>query len=292
MSNTMTITVGEDRDIAYSVLSGDNCDPKPIRKIEGEYDIDVEGNYNVKYVIIDSSGNKTEKDFTLKVISKSNKQDTATQREKILFSDCLSIYKNDKTLLGIDVSKWQGNIDWKAVKNAGAEFAFIRIGYQGKFGGDFAEDKYFEQNIKEATEVGIKVGVYFYSYARTTEDANKQVDWIYEKIKNYNVSLPIVFDWEIWSSFPRAEMSFYDINNVAKTYIKRAEEYGYKGMLYSSKNYLEKTWYVDEFENIWLAHYTEKTNYEGKYDFWQMCDTGRIDGIKGAVDIDIWYLNN
>ena len=81
----------------------------------------------------------------------------------------------------------------------------------------------------------------------------------------------------------------YDINNVAKTFIKRAEEYGYRGMLYSSKNFLEKIWYVDEFENIWLAHYTEKTNYDGKYQFWQMCDTGRIDGISGNVDIDIWY---
>ena len=290
ISNTMTITVGDNKDLTYSVLSGDNADPKPTRKIQGEYDINKEGNYNLKYVITDASGNTTEKDFTLKVAPKSNNKTTkTTERERVLFSDCISKFKNDNTSIGIDVSKWQGNIDWKKIKDAGVEFVFVRIGYQGKFDGEYIMDKYFEQNIKGATEVGIKVGVYFYSYARTTDDAVNQVDWIYDKIRHYNVSLPVVFDWESWTSFPKAEMSFYDINNVAKTFIKRAEEYGYKGMLYSSKNFLEKIWYVDEFENIWLAHYTDKTNYDGKYQFWQMCDTGRVDGINGAVDIDIWY---
>ena len=289
MSNTLTITVGDNKDLTHSVLSGDNADPKPIREIKGEYDINKEGSYKLKYVITDASGNKTEKDFTLKVVSKNKKEVTTTEREKVLFSDCISKFKNENTSIGIDVSKWQGDIDWNAVKNAGVEFAFVRIGYQGKFDGDYKIDKYFEENIKGATEAGIKAGVYFYSYARTTDDAIKQVDWIYEQTKKYNVTLPIVFDWENWNSFTKAEMSFYDINNVANTFIKRAEEYGYRGMLYSSKNFLEKIWYVDEFENIWLAHYTEKTNYDGKYQFWQMCDTGRVDGINGNVDIDIWY---
>ena len=201
MSNTLTITVGDNKDLTHSVLSGDNADPKPIREIKGEYDINKEGSYKLKYVITDASGNKTEKDFTLKVVPKNKKEVTTTEREKVLFSDCISKFKNENTSIGIDVSKWQGDIDWNAVKNAGAEFAFVRIGYQGKFDGDYKIDKYFEENIKGATEAGIKAGVYFYSYARTTDDAIKQVDWIYDKIKHYNVTLPIVFDWENWNSF-------------------------------------------------------------------------------------------
>lgn len=288
MSNTMTVNIGDNKDIAYSVLSGDNCDPKPVRKIEGEYDVNNVGSYKLQYVITDASVNETRKDFTLSVVKKSAST-KSTQREPIMYSECLSRYKNENTSLGIDVSKWQGNIDWKAVKNAGVEFAFIRIGYQTGFDADYNLDKYFEQNIKGANEAGVDVGIYFYSYARKTEDAISQVDWIYEKIKDYDVKLPIVFDWESWTSFPNGEMSFYDINNIAKTFINRAEKCGYKGMLYSSKNYLEKIWHTDEFENIWLAHYTNQTSYEGHYDFWQMCDTGRVDGINGAVDIDVWY---
>ena len=289
IQNTITVPIGYEKDIAYSVLSGDNADPKPTRQIIGEYDLNKEGRYELKYIITDSSGNKTEKDFILKVVPKDEYNTNTTRREKVLFSDCLNKYKNEKSSLGIDVSKWQGDIDWKAVKNAGAEFAFIRIAYQSDFGGEYKLDKYFEQNIKGATEAGIKVGVYFYSYAKTTEDAIAQADWIHSQIKDYNVEMPIVFDWESWSSFSKSEMSFYDINNIAMTFIKRCEENGHIGALYSSKNYLEKIWNVDEFENIWLAHYTNETNYEGHYNFWQMCDTGRIDGINGAVDIDIWY---
>ena len=131
--------------------------------------------------------------------------------------------------------------------------------------------------------------MYFYSYAKTVGEATNQADWIYEQIKDYKVEMPVVFDWESWTSFASAEMSFYDINNVAKTFIKRIEEYGYKGALYSSKNYLERIWYADEFDNVWLAHYTDMTDYTGKFQYWQMCDTGRIDGINENVDIDVWY---
>lgn len=288
MQSTMTVPVGYNKDILYTVLSGDECDSKPVRKIEGDYDLNKEGSYNLKYIITDASGNKAEKDFILKVVPK-GQTSKATQREKVLFSVCLSKYKNENTSLGIDVSKWQGDIDWNAVKDAGVEFAFIRLAYQDGFGGEYLKDKYFEQNIKGALNAGVKVGVYFYSYARSVEDAYAQADWIHSQIKDYNVELPVVFDWESWNSFSKSEMSFYDINKVAQEFIKRVEEYGNIGALYSSKNYLEKIWYTDEFENIWLAHYTDKTNYTGKYKYWQMCDTGRVEGINGAVDIDIWY---
>lgn len=246
------------------------------------------GKYNLELQLKDSSGNEASEKFVLNIVEKVPKESTSKKKE-VLFSDSLTNYKKENTSLGIDVSKWQGDINWTEVKNAGAEFTFIRVGTQEGFDKENAEDKYFEKNIKEAIASDIQVGVYFHSYAKTTEEAITQADWVYEKIKEYDVKLPVVFDWESWSSFSKCNMSFYDINHIARTFIDRLESYGYKGALYGSKNYLEKIWNTNEFENIWLAHYTNNTNYVGKYDFWQMCETGRIDGIKENVDIDIWY---
>jgi len=87
-------------------------------------------------------------------------------------------------------------------------------------------------------------------------------------------------------------MSFYDINKVARTYCDTLKAHGYQTSLYSSKNYLEKIWYPEEFDDVWLAHYTSRTNYEGKYHMWQFCNTGKIEGINGDVDIDVLYINN
>ena len=84
-------------------------------------------------------------------------------------------------------------------------------------------------------------------------------------------------------------MSFYNINKVASTFIKVLEDNGYKASLYSSKNYLQRVWLTDDFENVWLAHYTKNTDYDKDYYLWQMCNTGRIAGINGDVDIDILF---
>ncbi len=136
---------------------------------------------------------------------------------------------------------------------------------------------------------GIPVGIYFYSYAKTVDQAVEQAEWVKKQISGYNIALPIAFDWESWNSFNTTGMSFYTINKVANTFLDTLEDSGYKGMLYGSKTYLSNIWYPSKHAT-WLAHYTSKTNYEGVYSIWQMCDTGRINGIKGNVDIDILYI--
>ena len=148
-------------------------------------------------------------------------------------------------------------------------------------------DPYFIKNIEGAKKNGIDVGIYFYSYAKTKKEAEEQANFIADNLKDFEIDLPIAFDWESWSSFVKCNMSFYDINQVAKTYEKILNDRGYKASLYGSKNYLQRVWNADEFENVWLAHYTEETDYDKKYYLWQMCNTGRIDGIDGDVDIDI-----
>ena len=287
LDESLTVKVGYKEDIVDLIFSGDNEDANPERKIIGDYDINKVGKYNLKYYIKDKSGNEESQDFVLNVVNSTNNSNTS--QRKILFQDAVNKYKNENNKLGIDVSQWQGNIDWNKVKEAGAEFAIIRLGYQKGYDKENAIDPYFIKNIEGAKNAGLDVGLYFYSYAKTKKEAEEQANFIANNLKNYKIELPIAFDWESWSSFVKCNMSFYDINSIAHTYINILESKEYKASLYGSKNYLERVWYTDEFENIWLAHYTDNTNYNKKYYLWQMCNTGKIDGIDGDVDIDILY---
>ena len=284
--SSFTVKVGYSKNLTDVLLSGDDIDDNPKREILGEYDFNTAGEYNLKYVVTDSSGNKTEKDFVLYV--KEKIEDKQTERDTIEFTDVINNYKTENTKIGIDVSKWQEEINWKEVKDAGVEFVMIRMGYQTEYDGEYKLDSYFNQNINGAKEVGLPVGVYFYSYAKNVKQAIDQANWVKENLKDYEIDLPVVFDWESLNSFNTTGMSFNTINKVANTFLDVISENGYKGMLYSSKNYLEKIWYPTKYD-IWLAQYNNKVTYEGEYSIWQMCDTGKIAGINEPVDIDIMY---
>ena len=277
--SSFTVKVGYSKNLTDVLLSGDDIDDNPKREILGEYDFNTAG-------VTDSSGNKTEKDFVLYV--KEKIEDKQTERDTIEFTDVINNYKTENTKIGIDVSKWQEEINWKEVKDAGVEFVMIRMGYQTEYDGEYKLDSYFNQNINGAKEVGLPVGVYFYSYAKNVKQAIDQANWVKENLKDYEIDLPVVFDWESWNSFNTTGMSFNTINKVANTFLDVISENGYKGMLYSSKNYLEKIWYPTKYD-IWLAQYNNKVTYEGEYSIWQMCDTGKIAGINEPVDIDIMY---
>lgn len=288
MSDSLTVKKGSNSDIINMVFAGDYCDSNPIKRIEGNYDLNTLGTYNLKFIVEDNSGNVAKKDFKLIVTDKVNTTYSTVQK-KVDIDDVINNYKKANTEIGIDVSEWQKDIDWNKVKQSGVNNAIIRVGYQKGYDGDNVVDPYFEKNIKDATDAGIKVGIYFYTYAKTTEEGISQANWVCNQLKNYKIDLPIAFDWESWNSFSKCNMSFFDINNIASKFIEVLKNNGYEGMLYSSKNYLEKVWNTNKFSNVWLAHYTSKTDYSGDYSIWQMCNTGKINGINGDVDIDIFY---
>lgn len=292
-NSAYTVGVGYNKDLTNLLLSADDIDDNPKREIIGEYDINTAGAYNLTYVMTDSSGNKAEKKFTLNVIEK-NTSDVDSKpkvpQEKLPISEVIDKYKTEQTKIGIDVSKWQGEINWEEVKNAGVEFVIIRMGYQTDFDGENVLDPFFEKNIEGAKAVNLPVGLYFHSYAKNVEEARKQAIFIKENLKNYEIDLPIAFDWESWNVFNTVGMSLYTINKAANTFLDTLEEAGYKGMLYSSKTYLEKIWYKTKYET-WLAQYSSKATYDGEYSIWQMSNTGKVEGIKGDVDIDIMYEN-
>ena len=291
IDDIVKIPQGSKIDLTETIPSGDDCDPNPKRRILGDYNIDELGDYHLIFEVEDFSGNVESKEFTLRIAKNETNQELVNTETK-KFSEVINNYKKDNTQVGIDVSLWQGNIDWKRVKNAGCNFAFIRVGYQEDFGGKNVEDKYFKKNIEEAQREGIKVGLYFYSYAINEEESKQQAEWVLSKIEKNNIELPIAFDWESWNSFVKCKLSFFQLNNIANTFISEIEKGGFKASLYSSKNFLEKIWYKDKYENIWLAHYADETDYEGKYQYWQMSNTGSINGINGNVDINIFRDEN
>lgn len=280
--------IGKAIDPLDYILCGDNADRKPRCEVIGEYNFASINTYYLQYKATDSSNNTQTKNFTLNILP--SKNTSSTQSSTIAFDTFKNNYKNDNTLIGIDVSKWQGDINWAAVKDSGVEFVIIRIGVQKGKDGEVALDNYFVNNIKGANGAGIKVGLYFYSYAYSEKEAQKQAKWIIKNIRDYQVDLPIAFDWECWSSFATLDINFNDLNNIALAFIKTLKEAKYEGMLYSSKNYLESIWNVTDIP-VWLAHYTSQTTYTGNYFLWQRTDVGRVNGINANVDFNVLYKN-
>lgn len=295
LSGSYSARVGSDLNLEDEIFCADNYDSNPTCKIEGTYDLNTAGTYNLTYVATDSNKNEERINFTLNVYEPAPATTTQTpapaeEREEVVtaFNDVVATHKDENTEIGIDVSKWQGDIDFKKVKDAGATFVMIRVGSQQGVEGEYILDPYFKQNIENALANDLKVGVYFYSYANSKKEAVKQADWVLDQIKDYEITLPIAFDWECYNSFNQMELSLFGLNEVAESFLEKVEDKGYDGMLYGSKNYLNSIWKYHDYD-VWLAHYTDQTDYDSHYVMWQLCQDGRIDGINTAVDINVLY---
>ena len=290
LSNSYSVRVGDDVNLEDEILCADNYDSNPSCKIKGDYDLNTAGNYSLVYEAEDSSGNTLSVDFTLHVYEPKSVTGGGSSEEVTStdFNAVLEEHKNKDTLVGIDVSKWQGAIDFSKVKEAGAEFVIIRVGLQNGVGGEYVLDPYFKRNIGKALDNDLKVGIYFYSYADSKKEARKQAEWVIKQIKDYDITLPIAFDFESFTLFNSMNLSLYQLNEVAESYFSTLEDAGYDTMLYGSKNYLNAIWKYNT-NKVWLAHYTDKTDYDKDYMMWQLCQDGVIDGINGFVDIDILY---
>ncbi len=291
LGSSYSINVGTEIDLAEAIMCGDNYDSNPKCEIVGEYDSDTVGVYPITYRATDNSGNVTEVPFNLNVVEPSSGGNNNISTERTLFTDVVSKYKDDNTEIGIDISEWQDEPDFEKLKKAGVEFVILRVGGTKYSTGDYFLDKSFIYNIENANKVGIPVGIYFYSYADSKKKVLEDAEWIYEQIKDYDVQLPIAFDWENWGFYNEFNLSFYELTDMSNSFLKFFEDKGYDGVLYSSKSYLEEIWLKSNYP-IWLAHYTkdiEKSSYSGDYVYWQLCDDGKVDGVDGAVDINVRF---
>ena len=201
---------------------------------------------------------------------------------------------------GIDVSKYQGDIDWTKVKKAGVEFVMIRIGYRGSSEGGIYEDPYFEENIEGATDAGLEVGVYFFSYAVDEDEAEEEAKWVISTLKSYGYDEEdckyIAFDFEVFGQNRVEDVSTKQVNKNTIAFLSYVSENNFTPILYGNKTHLTNKFDVDSIQEsvsdclIWLAQYNDETTYESSYDMWQYSSTGSISGISGDVDLNVVYF--
>lgn len=195
---------------------------------------------------------------------------------------------------GIDVSKHQGNIDWAKVAADGVEFAFVRAGLRG-YGteGKLVEDDTFEQNVTGALQAGLKVGVYFYSQAITEEEVLEEANLVLEKVKTYNIQLPIVFDVEkVSGGKGRANaLSVEERTHLAALFCQTIQDAGYKPMIYHNMEMGTLMLDLGQLEQYdkWFAYYNDDLYYPYAYKIWQYSEHGAVDGINEEVDLNIWF---
>ncbi len=195
--------------------------------------------------------------------------------------------------LGIDVSKWNGSIDWNAVKSSGVSFVIIRCGYRGSSTGALIEDPMFRSNIQGATKAGLKVGVYFFTQAVNEVEAVEEASMAVGLIKGYNISYPVFLDVESSNGGRGDGISAATRTAVCKVFCQTVQNSGYKAGIYANK-----TWFTTHIDTpsltgykIWLAQYAAAPSYNRtKYDMWQYSSKGRISGISTDVDMNISYM--
>lgn len=218
--------------------------------------------------------------------------------------DQLPTNETQELTLGIDVSIYQGTIDWKKVAESGVDFAIIRVGYRTLKTGEILADTNAKYNMQEASKYGIKVGVYFFSTAITTQEAVEEANWVADYIAKYKITYPVVYNCERYED---PENRHYSLTKTQRTdiaiaFLDQIADRGYSPMFYASKNEMEgdAKWETSHLQNrykIWVAQYpdtpypqTPETSYSGKHDMWQYTNYGTVPGISKSVDMNVAYF--
>ena len=193
---------------------------------------------------------------------------------------------------GIDVSEWQGEIDWQQVKDSGVEFVIIRVGGRGTTEGGLYTDEYAQSYYEGATAVGLKVGAYIFSQAITVEEAVNEAKFVIAQVKDLDVQMPIVYDWEYVDSEARtADTDSRTLTDMAKAFCDTVKEAGYTPMIYFGRSQSMDMMHLEELVDypFWLAMYSTVMDYPYKVDMWQYTDTGVVPGIAGNVDMNLMF---
>ncbi len=195
---------------------------------------------------------------------------------------------------GIDVSKFQGDIDWNKVKNDGVEFAFIRLGYRGYESGKIVTDEKYEDNITGCNDAGIDCGVYFFTEALNEEEGREEADYVLELLDGHHVELPIVLDVEQSANTAKTRtknLSQEDRTKVVIAFCERIKEAGYTPMIYGnlkSMMIMLDFAQLEEYEK-WFAYYHYPLRFPYKHRIWQYSANGEVDGIKGSADMNLMF---
>ena len=197
-----------------------------------------------------------------------------------------------ESVLGIDVSTHQKDIDWAQVKAAGVEFVMIRIGYRGSEQGLLFEDEWAQRNYRGAKAAGLKVGGYFFSQSISPEEAVEEAYYAMNIISGWELDMPLVYDWEYISAESRTgSVDARLLTDCTKAFCNTVLAAGYKPMIYFNPSQSRKQMHLEELTDygFWLAMYSQEMTYEYKVDMWQYTCEGTVPGIRGAVDINLYF---
>ncbi|MCM1182343.1 MAG: glycoside hydrolase family 25 protein [Roseburia sp.] len=201
--------------------------------------------------------------------------------------------RDNAVALGIDVSKWNGEIDWDIVKAEGVDFAIIRCGYRGSSSGWLVEDPYFYKNIEGARSAGIKVGIYFFTQAVSQVEAVEEASMVISLLGDVEPDYPIFIDTEGAGGSGRADtLDVATRTAVVNAFCQTIQNAGLEAGVYASRNWYYNNLALDETysHKIWLAEYRQTPEYTGRYDMWQYTSGGSVAGIEGRVDLNVSYL--
>lgn len=203
-------------------------------------------------------------------------------------------YEDDKyeSIAGVDLSVYQGDVDFSKVKHAGFDYCMLRVGYRTYGGGVVTADANFETYVSDALKNDLDVGVYFFTSAISTAEAKEEAQFVLDAIKPYNITYPVVVDVEeIVSGTSRQEsLSVEELTEIVKTFCETIEDAGYDVMIYSNLKGFIANVNLEELEDYdkWFANYDTTPYYPYKFTMWQYSQSGSVDGIDGDVDLDIY----
>ena len=195
---------------------------------------------------------------------------------------------------GVDVSAFQADIDWQQVKDSGIRFAMLRLGYRGYESGKLVEDEYIQQNLKATQEVGMPIGAYFFSQALTIKEVDEEIAFMLKVLGDYELHMPIVLDWEIPTADARtAQMDARTLTALQQYFCETMTEKGFTPMVYFNWHQSNTLLYLNELEAypFWLALYDDRMTYPYHVEMWQYTASGKVPGIQGGVDINVYMPN-
>ena len=202
-------------------------------------------------------------------------------------------------VVGIDVSEHNKTVDFNKVKADGIDFVYVRVGYTGytKKKLSLNYDPYYQENITNALAAGLQVGVYWYSQALNEEEALQEANMLLNVIGSYNITLPVVYDYEFAGVGEDGRLDSANLSKAQMTanslaFLNRVSQMGYTPCFYANYSFLKNRVNASQIlsiAKIWLAHYNTSTDYPGDYEYWQYTSDGRVNGISGRVDMNVWY---
>lgn len=283
--------------IVVGVIAADYVEDRKSTEIETAADItyDTAGQQKETFIFFDVEGNVYKAPILQNVPACTYDFDCLVTDEESGYKSYYDEKNKVTAKAGIDVSEFQGEeIDWQQVKEAGIDFVILRLGYRA-YGesGDLVLDAMYEENVQDALDAGLEVGVYFFSQAITSAEAEEEAQFVLEHIRPYNITGPVVFDTEEikWDTSRTEDNTSEEYTEFCRVFCDAVKEAGYHPMIYCNLKWMAFTLNMEQLAeyDFWYADYYDIPQCPYDYEMWQYSETGVVPGINGNVDLNLWF---